>query len=159
MGGFQGRSGQVLKTSRAPAFDRRTVQPVANRYKGYAIPEHREISIGTIFNTLGLHITWLYLWTPLFTSLCLWFEVTSSTTIHHSEVALWSNSNYLGLCLARRQVDCLSSVALLTCNILICFQPSWIFAKKIIVYQDRVSHIMFVFLKLLFIIRVITCLF
>ena len=36
LGGPQGRSGQVRKTSPPPGFDPRTVQPVASRYTDYA---------------------------------------------------------------------------------------------------------------------------
>jgi hypothetical protein len=38
LGGPQGRSRQVRKTSPPPGFDPRTVQPVASRYTDYAIP-------------------------------------------------------------------------------------------------------------------------
>ena len=38
LGGPQGRSGRVRKISPPPGFDPRTVQPVASRYTGYAIP-------------------------------------------------------------------------------------------------------------------------
>ena len=37
LGGPQGRSGRVRKISHPPAFDPRTVQPVASRYTDYAI--------------------------------------------------------------------------------------------------------------------------
>ena len=36
--GSQSRSGRVRKISPPPGFDTRTVQPVASRYTGYAIP-------------------------------------------------------------------------------------------------------------------------
>ena len=39
LGGPKGRSGQVRKISPLPAFDPRTVQPVASRYTVYAIPD------------------------------------------------------------------------------------------------------------------------
>ena len=38
LGGPQGRSGRVRKISPPPAFDPRTVQPVASRYTDRAIP-------------------------------------------------------------------------------------------------------------------------
>ena len=38
LGGPQGRSGRVRKISPPPAFDLRTVQPVASRYSDWAIP-------------------------------------------------------------------------------------------------------------------------
>ena len=38
LGGPQGRSGRVRKTSSPPGFDPRTVQPVAKRYTDCAIP-------------------------------------------------------------------------------------------------------------------------
>ena len=39
LGGLQGRSGRVRKTSPPPpGFDSRTVQPVASRYTDWAIP-------------------------------------------------------------------------------------------------------------------------
>jgi hypothetical protein len=38
LGGPQGRSGRVRKTSPSPGFDPRTVQPVASRYTDWAIP-------------------------------------------------------------------------------------------------------------------------
>jgi hypothetical protein len=38
LGGFQGRSGQVPKTSPPPGFDPRAVQPVASRFTDRAIP-------------------------------------------------------------------------------------------------------------------------
>jgi hypothetical protein len=38
LGGPQGRYGQVWKTSHSPGFDPMTVQPVASRYTGSAIP-------------------------------------------------------------------------------------------------------------------------
>ena len=38
LGGPQGRSGQVRKSSHPPGFDPRTIQPVASRYTDYAIP-------------------------------------------------------------------------------------------------------------------------
>ena len=41
LGGPQGRSGQVLKISPAPAFDPQTVQPVASRYTDWDIPAHK----------------------------------------------------------------------------------------------------------------------
>jgi len=44
LGGPQGRSGRVLKTSPPPGFDPRTVQPVASRYTGWAIPAHYRTS-------------------------------------------------------------------------------------------------------------------
>jgi hypothetical protein len=37
LGGTQGRSGQVRNTLPPPAFDSRTVQPVASRYTDWAI--------------------------------------------------------------------------------------------------------------------------
>jgi len=40
LGGPHGRSGQVLKISPPPAFDPRTVQPVASRYTDYATRLH-----------------------------------------------------------------------------------------------------------------------
>jgi hypothetical protein len=40
MDGFQGRSGRVRKISPTPGFDTWTVQPIASRYTGYAIPAH-----------------------------------------------------------------------------------------------------------------------
>jgi hypothetical protein len=38
LGGLQSQSGRVRKISPPPRFDPRTVQPVANRYTGWAIP-------------------------------------------------------------------------------------------------------------------------
>jgi hypothetical protein len=38
LGGPQGRSGRLRKTSPPPGLDPRTVQPVASRYTDYAIP-------------------------------------------------------------------------------------------------------------------------
>jgi len=40
LGGPQGRSGQVRKTSPPPGFDPRTVQLLVRRYTDYAIPVH-----------------------------------------------------------------------------------------------------------------------
>jgi hypothetical protein len=40
LGGPQGRSGEVRKISTPPAFDPRTVQPVASRYIDYATTAH-----------------------------------------------------------------------------------------------------------------------
>jgi hypothetical protein len=40
LGEPQGRPGQVRKISRPPAFDPRTVQPVASRHTDYVIPTH-----------------------------------------------------------------------------------------------------------------------
>ena len=40
LGGLQDRSKRVRKISSPPGFDPRTVQPVANRYTDYAIPDH-----------------------------------------------------------------------------------------------------------------------
>ena len=40
LGGPRGRSGQVRKISPSPAFDPRTVQPVARRCTNYATPAH-----------------------------------------------------------------------------------------------------------------------
>jgi hypothetical protein len=37
LGGLQGRSGRVRKTSPPPGFDPRSVQPVASRYTDWAI--------------------------------------------------------------------------------------------------------------------------
>jgi hypothetical protein len=42
LGGPQGRSGRVRKTSPQPGFDPRTVQPVASRYTDCAFPAHEE---------------------------------------------------------------------------------------------------------------------
>ena len=42
LGGPQGRSGRVRKTSPPPGFDPRTVQPVVIRYTNWAIPDHIE---------------------------------------------------------------------------------------------------------------------
>jgi len=39
--GPQGRSGRVQKISPPSGFDPRTIQPVATRYKDWAIPAHR----------------------------------------------------------------------------------------------------------------------
>jgi hypothetical protein len=41
--GSQGHSGQVQKTSPPPAFDPRTIQPVASRYTDWAITAHKGI--------------------------------------------------------------------------------------------------------------------
>jgi hypothetical protein len=41
LGGPQGRSGLVRKISSPPGFDYRTVQPVASRYTGCAMPAPR----------------------------------------------------------------------------------------------------------------------
>ena len=38
MGGHQGRSGRVRKTSHTPGFDPRTVRPLASRYTDFAFP-------------------------------------------------------------------------------------------------------------------------
>ena len=38
LGGTQGQSGRVRKTSPAPGFDPRNVQPVASRYTDWAVP-------------------------------------------------------------------------------------------------------------------------
>jgi hypothetical protein len=38
LGGSQGRSGRVRKITPPPGIDAQTVQPVASRYTGYAIP-------------------------------------------------------------------------------------------------------------------------
>jgi len=40
LGGPQGLSEGMRKISPPPGFDPRTVQPVASRYKDYAIPAH-----------------------------------------------------------------------------------------------------------------------
>jgi hypothetical protein len=40
LGGPQGQSGRVQKTSPPSGFDSRTVQPVASRYTDWAIPAH-----------------------------------------------------------------------------------------------------------------------
>jgi hypothetical protein len=40
LGGPQGRYERVRKISPPPGFDSRTVQPVASRYTGWAIPAH-----------------------------------------------------------------------------------------------------------------------
>ena len=40
LGGPQGRSGRVWKISPPPAFNPRTVQPVASRYTDWAIAAH-----------------------------------------------------------------------------------------------------------------------
>ena len=45
LGGPQGRSGRVRKTSPPPGFDPQTVQPVVSRYTGCAIPAHNYITI------------------------------------------------------------------------------------------------------------------
>ena len=45
LGGPQGRSGRVRKISPPPAFDPRTVQPVASRYTDWAISAHRRYTI------------------------------------------------------------------------------------------------------------------
>jgi hypothetical protein len=42
VGGPQGRSGRVRKISPPPAFDPRTVQPVASHYTHYAIQAHQQ---------------------------------------------------------------------------------------------------------------------
>ena len=41
LGGPQGRSGRVRKSSPPPGFDPRTVQPIASRYTDCAIPGPR----------------------------------------------------------------------------------------------------------------------
>ena len=51
LGGPQGRSGRVRKISPPPGLDPRTVQPVANRYKDYAIPAHIIIIIIIIISS------------------------------------------------------------------------------------------------------------
>jgi hypothetical protein len=43
--GPQGRSGRVRKISPPPGFDPWTIQPVASRYTGYAIPAHTVLSL------------------------------------------------------------------------------------------------------------------
>ena len=48
LGGPQGRSGQVRKISPPPAFDPRTVQPVASRYTDYATWPHLHKSLPII---------------------------------------------------------------------------------------------------------------
>ena len=45
LGGPQGRPGWVRKISPPPAFDPRTVRPVASRYTDYAIPAHNDIPV------------------------------------------------------------------------------------------------------------------
>jgi hypothetical protein len=45
LGGPQGRSGWVRKISPPPAFDPRTVQPVASRYTDWAIPAHATVRV------------------------------------------------------------------------------------------------------------------
>jgi len=40
LGGPQGRSERVRKISPPPAFDPRTVQPIASRYTVWTIPAH-----------------------------------------------------------------------------------------------------------------------
>jgi len=42
--GPQGRSGRVKKISPPPGFDPRTIQPVATRYKDWAILAHRNVT-------------------------------------------------------------------------------------------------------------------
>jgi hypothetical protein len=49
-GGQQGRSGQMRNISPSPGFDPRTVQPVASRYTGYAIPVHNTTTTTTTNN-------------------------------------------------------------------------------------------------------------
>ena len=51
LGGPQGRSGQVRKTSPPPGFDPRTVQPVASRYTDYAMRPTQNLCT-YVFNTL-----------------------------------------------------------------------------------------------------------
>jgi len=46
LGGPQGLSGRVRKISKQPEFDPRTVQSVASRYTGLAIPAHRRVNSG-----------------------------------------------------------------------------------------------------------------
>jgi hypothetical protein len=43
VGGPQGQSGQVRKTSPPPKYDPQTVQPVASRYTAYAIPAPKHL--------------------------------------------------------------------------------------------------------------------
>jgi hypothetical protein len=46
LGGPQGRSGRVQKTSPLPVFDPLNVQPVANRYANCAILAHTYENVG-----------------------------------------------------------------------------------------------------------------
>jgi hypothetical protein len=50
LGSPQDRSGRVRKTSPAPGFDPRTVQPVASSYTHCAIPAHMLSLLGLCFN-------------------------------------------------------------------------------------------------------------
>ena len=49
LGGPQGQSRRVRKISPTPAFDPRTVQPIASRYTDWAIPAQWKIQTSNIF--------------------------------------------------------------------------------------------------------------
>ena len=55
LGGPQGRSGRLQKTSPPPGLDPRTVQPVINCYTNYASQAHSNVTVAIIIPiTTGL---------------------------------------------------------------------------------------------------------
>ena len=63
LGGPQGRSGLVRKSSLPQGFDPRTVQPVASRYTDWAIPAHKGMHKHFIYmNYLCIHRVLFLFW-------------------------------------------------------------------------------------------------